>query len=332
MQALQALRDSLRAPVPVYQFVGSDPWLARAALEQLRAAVLAAATRAFNDATFSAGEDRINGVIEIAHTVPMMAARRLVVVKQLEDAPAAFLEGLLTYVQAPVPSTTLVLMGERFPGAVGGVDRGLRITNAVKKTGFQVKYEASAVDPVDFARMICEGRTVTVEPAAVRRMVEYNGGELSLLASGLERCADFVGAGGTVTAAVVDDLCVSTVEAEVWGLTDAIVTRDKDRALATLHRLLEDGEAVHKLLASVAWQLRQVLALQDVIRRGLPERDANLRMPPQKARAIKESLARRPLSPSGVLEELAGVNRLINSSRAGDRRVFEAWITRLVAA
>lgn len=332
MLALQPLRDSLRTPAPVYQLVGSDPWLARAALELLRTSVLDAATRAFNDATFTAGEDRVNAVIEIAHTVPMMAARRLVVIKQLEDAPAPFLEALLTYVQAPVPSTTLVLMGERYPGAVGGMDRGVRLTNAIKKSGFVAKYEASAVDPVDFARMVCDGRKVTVEPAAVRRMVEYNGGELSLLASGLERCADFVGAGGTVTVAVVDDLCVSTVEAEVWGLTDAIVTRDRDRALATLHRLLEDGEAVHKLLASVAWQLRQVLALQDVIRRGLPERDANLRMPPQKARAIKESLAKRPLSPSAVLDELASVNRQINSSRAGDRRIFEAWITRLVAA
>lgn len=332
MNALQPLRDSLRAPLPVYVLVGSDPWLARAALEAVREAVLVPATRAFNDASFSASEDRPGAILDVAQTVPMMAPRRLVVVKQLEEAPVALLDALLDYVAAPSPSTVLVLLGEKFPGASGGMDRGVRIQNAAKKTGLVLKLEASAVSPGDFCGMVARERGVRLLPDAVRRLVELTGDELSVLAANVEKCADFVGPGGVIDPAVVDELCVSTVDAEVWGLTDALVTRDRDRALGALHRLLEDGEPGHRLLAMVAWQLRQVLALQDAIRRGLPEREANVRLPPQKIRAIRELVSKRPLSPSATLEELAAVNRAMNSSRAGDRRILEAWILRLVAA
>jgi len=330
MKALQPLRDSLASPAPVYVLVGSDPWLARAALELVRESVLSGATRAFNDAAFAAGEERGPGLLDVARTVPMMADRRLVVVRQMEEASAALLEVLLTYMQAPVPSTVLVLLGEKFPGATGGVDRGLRISNAAKKVGFVAKLEAGSVEPLEFAALVSANLSVKVAPDAVRKLVELNGGELSLLAGDLEKCSDYVGKGGTVTAAVVEELCVSTVEADVWGLTDAIIVRDRDRALGTLHRLLEDGDAGHRILGMVAWQLRQVLALQDVVKRGLPEREANVRMPPQKVRAVKELIAKRPLRPSVVLEELASVNRAMNSSRAGDRRILEAWVLRLV--
>lgn len=331
MNALRPLRDSLRAPLPVYVLVGSDPWLARAALDEIRAAVLEPATRAFNDAAFSAGDDGAAGFGDVARTVPMMAARRLVVVKQVEEANAALLDAVLAYLAAPCPSAVLVLLGEKFPGPSGGVDRGIRIQNAAKKAGLVLKLDAGSVDFAEFVGLLAKDRGVTLASDAGRALAELSGDELAILAANLEKCADYVGAGGTVTAAVVEEVCVSTVDTEVWGLTDALVTRDRDRALGTLHRLLEDGEPPHRLLAMVAWQLRQVLAIQDVVKRGLSDREANVRLPPQKVRAIRDSVGRRPLSPSATLEELAAVNRAMNSSRAGDRRVVEAWILRLVA-
>jgi DNA polymerase III delta subunit len=107
------------------------------------------------------------------------------------------------------------------------------------------------------------------------------------------------------------------------------MARDRNRALESMHRLLEDGEATHKLMASIAWQLRQMLVVQDLTARGLSEREANLRMPPQVQRNIKELVSRTQVRPSALLEELAATGRGMNSSRAGDRRIFEAFVLRL---
>lgn len=329
MNPLQPLLESLSEPRPVYLLVGLDPVLVREAVAAIRDAVVPPAVAAFNDATVNAAEERGGSFVEVARTVPMMAARRLVVLRQVEEAPTAVLEALLAYAQAPVPSTVLVVQGERFPAAREGRDHGARITNAVKKTGMVVEVAAAAADPAGFAVARAQRLGVRLDREAARLLLDYTDGELALIEADVEKCAAFVGEGGAITAAVVEEVCRSTAEAQVWSLTDALVARDRDRALATLHRLLEDGEPAHKLLASVAWQLRQVLALQDAVRRGLPEREANVRMPPQKVRAVRELVQKHPISPSATLEELAAVNRAMNLSRAGDRRVFEAWVARL---
>lgn len=323
------LADTLAAPLPVYVLLGSESLLVREAEQALRQAVASGPTAAFNHGVFTAPEDGAAGFVQAAGTLPMMAPRRLVELRQVQDAPVAVLDALLAYVQAPNPTTVLVVSGEKFPGAVGGVDRGTRIVNAVKKMGLVLKLDGEGVDPVLFAQARAKELGARLERDAAALLVELVGGDLTLLAADVEKCAGFVGAGGVIDRASAGEVCASVAEADVWALTDALVTRDRDRALATLHRLLEDGEAPHKLLGSVAWQLRQVLVLQDAQRRGIPEREANVRMPPQKVRAVRELVARRPVSPSALLEEIAAVNRQMNSSRAGDRRVFEALILRL---
>lgn len=330
MTPLAPLHASLQSPAPVYVLVGTELLLVREAEAALVEAVAKGPTAAFNHAVFTAGEDAALNFRDVAATAPMMAARRLVVIRQIQDANVALLEALLAYVQAPSPSTVLAIVGEKMPGASGGVDRGLRIVNAVKKTGIALKLDGEGVDPAAFAAGRAKALGVAIDRDAAALLAEFVGGELALVAADVEKCAGFVGAGGTITRAVVEEVCASTAEADVWALTDAIVAKDLDRGLETLHRLLEDGEAPHKLLGSVAWQLRQVLALQDAIRRGLSERDANVRMPPQKLRVLREQIQKRPVSPSAILEELAAVNRGMNSSRAGDRRIFEAFVLRLL--
>lgn len=325
----RALADTLTAPLPVYVFLGSESLLVREAEKAVRDVVATGPTAAFNHGTFVAAEEGALGFVQAAGTLPMMASRRLVELRQVQDAPVAVLDALLAYVQAPNPTTVLVVSGEKFPSAVGGVDRGVRIVNAVKKGGLVLKLDGEGVDPRSFAEARAGDLGVKLERDAAQLLVELVGGDLTLLAADVEKCAGFVGAGGTIDRAAAAEVCASVAEADVWALTDALVTRDRDRALETLHRLLEDGEAPHKLLGSVAWQLRQVLLLQDAQRRGLSDREVNVRMPPQKLRAVREMIARRPLSPSAILEEIATVNRAMNSSRAGDRRVFEALVLRL---
>lgn len=330
MSPIDSLAKTFASPAPIYVLVGPEGLLVREAEESVRVAIASGPTAAFNHTVLTAGEEGATSFSAIAATVPMMAARRLVVIRQIQDANAELMDALLAYAAAPVPSTVLVVSGEKMPAASGGVDRGIRFTNAAKKVGFVLKLDGEGVDPVALAVSRAKDLGAKMEPDAARRIVEMTGGELALVVADAEKCASFVGSGGVVTRAVVEEVCHEVAEADVWGLTDAIIARDVDRGLEALHRLLEDGEAPHRLLASVAWQLRQVLVLQDAIRRGIPDREANVRMPPAKLRAVREQVQRRPVSPSQVLEELARVNQGMNSARAGDRRVFEAFVLRLL--
>lgn len=329
MDPLQPLLDSLAKPAALYVLVGSEGLLVRNAEEAVRKAVLTGATAAFNDAVLTSGEESAASFVDIARQLPMMAGKRLVVLRQIQEANVALLEQLLTYAAAPVPSTVLVVVGEKMPAAAGGVDRGLRIINAAKKSGFVLKLDGDGVDPAGFALAQAKELGVRMDKDAAALLASLIGAELSVIAAEVEKCAGYAGKGGTIDRSVVETLCVNTAETEVWALTNALVARDRNRALEALQRLLDDGEAPHKLLASVVWQLRQLLVVQDCTARGISEREANLRIHPGVLRSIKETITKAPVRPSTLLEELASTNRAMNSSRAGDRRVFEGLVLRL---
>ena len=330
MAALDDLRRSLRTPLPVYVCVGDESLLVREAVDAVRAAVLTGGLAAFNHALFTCGEEGAGEFAEGCRQVPVMAPKRLVELRQVQDANKAVMEALLAYVQAPVDSTVLLVSGLKMPAAMQGTDFGIRVTNAVKKSGLALKLDGEGIDPATFARARATPWGVTIETAAIQKLLEFGGEDLDALAGNVELCAGFVGAGGVISAATVGEVCVSTAESDVWRLTDAIVACDPDATLAELHRMLDDGEAPHRIMASIAWQLRQVLLVQDAARRGLPEREAGVKMPPFKLRAVREMVQKRPVSPSTWLESIAITARKMNSSRSGDRRVLEAFVLGLV--
>ena len=326
---MDALRRSLSNPAPVYVCLGDQGVLLSEATALVRGALVSGPMSAFYHGIFVAGEEGALGFVDAARQVPVMAPRRLVEVRQVQDANVALLDALLAYVAAPVEGTVLLVSGQRMPAAVGGVDRGVRIVNAAKKSGYVEKFDGEGVDLLSFARARAEPWGVRVSAAAGQKLRELGGDDLDTLAGNVERCAGFVGEGGEITPEVVESVCASTAEADVWKLTDAIVARDADTALAEMHRLLEDGEPSHRLQASVAWQLRQVLLVQDAARRKISDKEAGIRVPAFKLRAVRAAVEARPVSPSAWLEELAVASRRMNSSRAGDRRVFEAFVMRL---
>jgi DNA polymerase-3 subunit delta len=328
---LRPLVESLGRPPPIYLVVGSEALLVRRGLEALRDGLLVGPMARLNHASFGASDEAARAFAQTCLTAPMMAPRRVVEITQVQDANVALLDALLAYAAAPCPSAVLVVSGERLPPAVGGTDRGARLSNAVKKVGLVLKLDGEGVDPLGFAAEHARSLGVTIDRGAAGELVALAGGELSAIAGDVQRCADFVGAGGCITPSVVNEVCVLTADASVWALTDAILARDRGAALDTAHRLLQEGEPPLKLFGSIAWQLRQVLLVQDAVHRGVSEAEAGVRMPPFKLRALREAIQRHPLDAAAILHDLAAANQGMNSSRAGDRRVFEALVLRLVA-
>src|SRR5436309_12538497 len=65
--------------------------------------------------------------------------------------------------------------------------------------------------------------------------------------------------GATVTAEAVRTLVSGAIEADVFELTQAVVRKDARTAVATLERLIADGNAVQQILALLLWQFRVLL-------------------------------------------------------------------------
>jgi DNA polymerase III subunit delta len=317
--------------VPVYLLVGDEGLLVSEAEKAVVRTVFGEAGPGFNLATFQAGEGA-GGALALARTLPMMARRRVVVIREMENAKVALLDELLAYVDKPNPSTVLVMAGRKTPAAVGGKDRGRVLANRIKKLGGLQQFKARDQRPVPFAIERARAAGCELDSAAARLLVELVGADLGQLRMELDKAITFVGGKGRIDRKAVEATASVVAEAVQWDLTNAIVARDPDLGLAVTYRMLEDagsGGDAHRLLAMVAWQVRDLLELQDALQRGHSPPGRWRRVPSSKLANARRMLQQRPLDPARVLGDLTEANRQLNRARAGGQRVFEALIMRL---
>jgi DNA polymerase-3 subunit delta len=336
LKGLQA--DLLQGLSPVYVFVGDEDLMVQRAAALVVEQGLVGGLAAFNHTVFSGGAEDAVQAFAVARTLPMMGPRRVVELRHVQECKAEVLEALLSYCQEPSPSSVLVVWGRKWPDAArppgGGksIDWGRRAENAAKKIGTVVRFRSRDQDPHRFATEEAARLGVRLDRSAARVLVELVGRDLGRLRQELTKAADYLGEpGGLVTEEILQEVCSLLAEAAIWDLTDAVVRGRTQDALATTHRLLENGAAPHYLLSMVSWQLRQLLQLQSATALGLSPQEAGIKGNPRKLQGLQQVLRQRRLRPEQVFGRLAAANEAMNSRRAGGRRVFEGLILALLS-
>ena len=315
--------------------LGADGLLVRRAIDALTDAVLpSVGPPAFNVATYRAGDEGADEALGTARTLPMMADRRLVVVKDLHEGSNAFFAALESYLEAPSDTTTLLLSGAGFPKVVkGGRNWGARIPKRVAKVGEALSFGARDADPVAFVVAHAASLGHAVDRTDARLLVELVGQDLSTLAREVEKATLYVDPGQALDATAIAAACSALAEKEAWDLSTGIAAREPERALGALHRLLAQGESPHRLLGLIAWQLRIVLRAGELQRRGASpdEITRTLRLRRDTARAIRAALRGRNRGAAEVLQRVARANRQMNRAKSGDARVLEALVVDLAS-
>jgi len=328
-----AIDEAIRKGLPlVVLLLGEESLLLERARNRVEAAALDGVMPGFNHTSVRAGDDGSSQVLATARTLPMMSPRRVVVLRDVEEADPSLLEALYEYVEGPSPTTVFVATGRKWPKArAGSPDWGRRVENRVKKMGLVVRFKAKDSDPNQFCVQAARELGCELHRDDARLLVEMVGRDLACLQREVEKAVLYVGGSGVIDQTALVEVCSLLAEAVVWELTDAVVQRDPDRALASLHRLLEHGGSSepHRLVSMIAWQVRQLLAVQAAMGGG---KAAGIRMPAWKRRKVEEALRRNPLEPARTLERLARANQDMNSHRAGSRRILEGLVLDLVAA
>jgi DNA polymerase III subunit delta len=248
---------------PIYCLSG-ERYLVDAALRAIRAAVLGAAGAAasFNQDVYELKESGLGALVATARTLPMMAKRRLVVGKGIDEVKAELLEPLVAYVEDPNPSTCLVLLGEK-------VDVRFRAMAALRKAGYlhvfaPLRDQALA----GWLRAEARARNITLEADAATALADLAGPELGRLAQALEQLALYTGGGRPIKLDDVEDLVAETRQRSIFELTKAIGAGDVPRALALLANMLRNREPPLRIEFMLARQLRQIWRAKELAAAG----------------------------------------------------------------
>ena len=217
---------------------------------------------------FEAGEGRrspdIEALVNSLAAISLIASRRYLLVDGVDAWGKADAERAVAALGQIPPDTTLALV------AHGKAPAGL--AKAVEKAGGEVL-------SFDFPRerelpkqlvSDAKGLGFVLEPAAARLLVERLGPRPVRLRTELERLALWAGEGGEVGVEDLEAMVSDTSEEAIWTLADAVVAGDEAETMRVAEVLVAQGEALPRIVYSLAPRLRQALRAATELEAGRP--------------------------------------------------------------
>lgn len=261
-----------------YLFEGAEEFVKERALAALREKLLPPGLEALNESVLTAPS--ASAVTECAETLPVMAERRLVFVRECPyvssgkaagDADGA--ERLAKYLDN-LPDTACLVFYVKGPA-----DSRKKLTQALQKKAVAVRF-----DPLGDAELVkwitsqLKAQGKTIAPQTASQLAFVAGRELLTLSQELKKLAAYAGERAEITSDDVEKVATPTSECTVFQMTDALVAGREAEAFRLLDVLLQNGEGRIGALAMMARQYRNMLHYQLQKAAGVPEAEIAKRL------------------------------------------------------
>ena len=158
---------------PVYLLMGTEPYYPDLVCDEIMKFALTDSERDFNQTVFYGLDTDAGTVASECRSYPMMAERRLVVVKEAQSMKT--LEDLAIYASDPMESTVLVIL---MHGASADKRRAL-YKNVQKKGVVLVSDALRDYEMPQWITSFYKSRGLDIEPAAAALLAEYAGTDMS---------------------------------------------------------------------------------------------------------------------------------------------------------
>lgn len=323
--------------LPVYVLTGEETYLRDQVVTELRKASLAGGVPAFNEDKFTAGEIDADKVLAAARTVPMMAKRRFVLVRNADrwdsggegdDSRAESpLDKIAAYAQEPVDSTCFVVIAAKLDGR-------RKLAALAKKQDFVVSCEPLGRRELpEWIVDKCQEKGQAIDPDVADLLAEIAGTEMAYVNDAIERLSLFVGPGKPITEEAVSE-CVARVKtADTWALVDAVGARDLPKALRLLADVYDPRDRGLPLLGALAWSIRQLLKMQVALASGASVEESGKRAGIYQPFRAREAATKAKQFRGRELERwilvLAETDIALKSSRRPADAILEDALTRL---
>lgn len=212
--------------VPVYLLMGTEPYYPDLLCDEIIKYALTDSERDFNQTVFYGLDTDAGTVASECRSYPMMAERRLVVVKEAQSMKT--LEDLATYASDPMESTVLVIL---MHGASADKRRAL-YKNVQKKGVVLVSDALRDYEMPQWITSFYKSRGLDIEPAAAALLAEYAGTDMSRIMLETEKMQKNLPEGTVrVNAADIEKNVGISRQFSIFELTKALSYMKAEKAL-----------------------------------------------------------------------------------------------------
>ncbi len=326
--------------VPGILLLGDESYLRDLCRRKISDAYVPEGVRDWGITRFSADDDSISTILDQAQTMPMLAPRQVIFVRDVDawgrlgdDSRDALVKQLSEYLDNPAPFSVLV-----FEASV--LDQRMRLAKMFAEKTVVVAVELSD-DPTERAKLagplaleMARELGVELDRGVAEELTEMLNGELAAIRTELEKLAAYVGERRRITRADVERLVVSARKYSVWELTDILASRQPSVALEFLDSLLREGEPAAQLLGALAWMYRKLLEAQE-LPAGVQGWQAASRLHMQAKTGEKAVLQSRKFPRMQLTTGLAALyeaDSRLKSGGTSQRAVMEFLVARLASS
>jgi DNA polymerase-3 subunit delta len=265
---------------PGYVLIGDEVFLYDRCRKAALATLVPEGMREFSVHDLDLAETSIFEALDRAQTPSLMAPFQVLFVRGIKalygrGSKKEEFAAIDAYFRSPNPQALILFVADhlRIPADLRRMDyqdkeRYDRIRETLGEWCGMV--ELARVDDADAMRWVvstAEGRGVKFEQDAARELVDALGGDMMMISGEFEKLLLYVEGKGRVTLGDVETMVLAAKQRSLYELTDAISAKDRPRALALLHGLLnasdggEDAAIGH--LYMLARTFRQMLIISE---------------------------------------------------------------------
>lgn len=266
--------------LPVYLFLGEEEADKIQALQKLKDILFPdQSALAFNYDVLDGEKQDVETIISLCLTLPQMASKRLVVVKEANSLSQSGKKKLLAYLKSPLPTTCLILWAKEWKTDA--------VHKAVSQSGAVVTFWPLFENQVPaYVTKLCQAQEKKIASQASLLLAQLIGTSRQALAAEVEKLLIFIGKRKVINVQDVEEVISPGATDSIFDLIDSVGQRQTTTALKQFNQLRDRGEPHVMILFMITRHFRLLWQAKLMLAQGVPMPEVASRLKIQSKKQI----------------------------------------------
>lgn len=243
-----------------YLLYGEESYLISQYRDKLKEALLDGAD-AMNLNRYTGKDINIGQIIDMAETLPFFAPRRVIVMENTLLFKGGG-DALAEYLAKPAETTFFIFTETE-------IDKRNRLYKAVDKSGRAVEFGRQQEDILKrWVLGILKREQKQITASTLQLFLECTGNDMQNIYQELEKLLAYCAGREAITEADVDRICTKQVSSQIFRMTDAIASGNRNLAMKYYYDMTEMQESPIYILTMVTRHFNLMMQAKDLILKG----------------------------------------------------------------
>lgn len=276
-----------------------------------------------------AEEAKISDILEELWTLPFLASKRVVVIKNAESFIKSNLEALEDYIDNPSPSGVLIL-------TVASWDKRTRLHKKLQKMNAVVEIPRLYANqlPAFISNYARQTYGIRLDTQCSRWLVELTGDDTGCLCREMDKLAAYVTPAKTVSMQDIEALIGRNRLFDAFDVIDAVSKGRTEDAVGRLRRMFAaDRDTEYTVVGAFGYHFRRLFKFKSLIARGTPPQQAAASLQIRRPDDFLAQAGRLSLSQLGwILAELGRIDYEMKTGQTTASSAMERLIVKIILA